>query len=333
MQIPNIYTKPYYKYYVLIPIVIGIIAFLQLPNLRYGIDLRGGARITANLEKDISIPHLESFLLKYKLEDVGIKFTENPLTGRRGLIIEFAGNSDLIEAEKIVYTNPEKSKSLSEPYITSTTLEQNASAERYLEVAKTDFNSKLQKEIAAHLEIKSDEAGFTEIGASLGEQFWRTSQNALIIAFFLITIIVFILFREPIPILAVIQAALYDVLIALAGMAVFRIPLTLPTIAALLMILGHSVDTDILTANRVLTRKEGNPAERTMGAMITGMTITGTLLIVLLVLVIFSYLNQMTTIFQIASVLLFGLLGDLPSTWFTNAVMIKWWAERKLKSS
>jgi preprotein translocase subunit SecF len=153
----------------------------------------------------------------------------------------------------------------------------------------------------------------------------------LFIAFILVAAVVFILFREVVPSFAVLQAVVFDIIVALAGMSVFSIPLTLPTIAALLLMIGYSVDTDILVTERVLKRKEGGVRERAYGAFITGLTVTGTTLTVVTILALFSYFNQMTTIFQIASVLLFGLLGDLPATWFTNTVLITWWAEHKKK--
>ena len=330
MKIPNIYAKPYYKYYILISLVIGIAALMLLPGLKQGIDLRGGTSITVNLEQEVDTAAVESFLAESGLEDISVRYIENPVTKAKGMIIEFTGHADLLRAEEIAESDPAGAIEIAKPFIGSLeSIEPNATAALYLQLARDDLNAGMQEDLQGILKVGQENIGIREVGSSLGQQFWDTSLRALIFAFVMIAIIVFILFREPIPSIAVIQAAAYDILIALAGMALFDIPLTLPTIAALLMILGHSVDTDILTTDRVLKRREGTPAERAHGAMITGLTITGTMLIVLFVLVTFSYFNQMTTIFQIAAVLMFGLLGDLPSSWCTNTVMIKWWAEKK----
>jgi len=328
MRIPNIYATPHYKYYLLISLVIGILAVLTLPGLKYGIDLQGGTQLIATLNHTLEPSVLTSHLGKYSLEDLSIRFTENPISGRKGLIVEFAGTNDLMKAEKILSTNPDEAVRLAKPFITGD-ISNTMTPSEVVDRAKADFTNKVQTDLVAYPGVGKDDISSVEIGASLGKEFWETSQRALLVAFFLIAAIVFILFREPVPSIAVIQAAFYDVLIALAGMSIFNIPITLPTIAGLLMILGHSVDTDIVTTDRVLKRSEGTSADRAYSSMLTGVTITSTVLAVLLVLVVFSYFNQMETLFQISAVLFFGLLGDLPSSYFTNTVMIKWWADRK----
>ena len=328
MKFPNIYATPHYKYYLLISLAIGILAVLTLPGLKYGIDLQGGTQLIATLTHTVSPNTLSSHLEKYSLEDLSVRFTENPISGRKGVIIEFAGTTDLIRAEKLLNTNPNEAVALAKPFI-SGDIPNTLTPSEVIDRAKADFTNKVQMDLVGFLGVGKDDISSVEIGASLGKEFWETSQRALLVAFFLIAAIVFILFREPVPSIAVIQAAFYDVLIALAGMSIFNIPITLPTIAGLLMILGHSVDTDILTTDRVLKRSEGTSADRAYSSMLTGVTITSTVLAVLLVLVIFSYFNQMGTLFQISAVLFFGLVGDLPSSYFTNTVLIKWWADRK----
>jgi len=137
------------------------------------------------------------------------------------------------------------------------------------------------------------------------------------------------MYRDIIPSIAVIQASAFDALTAVGGMALLGIPFSLPTIAALLMILGCSVDNNIMITDRILRRRDGTAAERAGGAVVTGFTMTSTLLIVLLIVIAVSSFNQMTSLFQIAAVLAMGLAGDLPATYITNAVMVLWLAERK----
>ncbi len=331
MKFPNIYAKPYYKFYIIISIAIALIGLFMLPSLRYGIDLEGGTQLTVTDAGVITEADLASRLAKYNLEDLSIRFTENPLTGSRGAMIEFTGTNDLIEADAIALDQQARAITLAKPFITSGSINDAMTAREVVELAKADFTTAIQKDLVGFLGVPDETIGSIEIGASLGKEFWETSQRALLVAFVLIAGIVFILFREIVPSIAVIQAAVFDVLMALAGMAFFGIPLSLPTIAALLMLLGHSVDTDILITDRILKRKQKTPAERAFGAMKTGLTMTGTLLIVLFVLVTFSYFNQMLVLFQISAVMMFGLLADIPSTYLTNAVMVNWWAERKNK--
>ncbi len=332
MKLPNIYAKDYYRYYLLVSVAVLVIALALLPGVRMGIDLAGGTRITAMDTNTMDTHALEQALVPYGLEDLSVKFIENPLTGRKGVIIEYTGNHDIIRAEQLVGSSPSEAIALLAPFVESDeSLGTNATADRYLEVAKTDFRTSVQDALMAFTGVTEEQVSSTEVGAALGQQFWESSLRALLVAFILVAAVVFILFREVMPTFAVLQAAVFDIIVALAGMSFFGIPLTLPTIAALLLMIGYSVDTDILVTERVLKRKDHTPRERAYGALITGLTVTGTTLTVVLILAIFSYFNQMTTIFQIASVLLFGLMGDLPATWFTNTVLITWWAERKKK--
>ena len=78
---------------------------------------------------------------------------------------------------------------------------------------------------------------------------------ALAFAFLFMSITVFIIFRNLVPSLAVIAAALCDIIIAVGGMSLFGIPLSVATVGALLMLIGYSVDTDILLTTRVLKAK------------------------------------------------------------------------------
>jgi len=82
-------------------------------------------------------------------------------------------------------------------------------------------------------------------------------------------------------------SAIADILIAAASMNLTGVQLSLGTVAALLMLIGYSVDTDILLSMRVLKRK-GAVDEKIVGAMGTGLTMTGTTIAAVLSLIIVS---------------------------------------------
>ena len=46
-------------------------------------------------------------------------------------------------------------------------------------------------------------------------------------------------------------------------------------------------------------------------------------------MVIISYFNQIEVIYHIATILLFGLVGDVISTWLMNAPILLWFMEKK----
>jgi preprotein translocase subunit SecF len=163
------------------------------------------------------------------------------------------------------------------------------------------------------------------IGSALGESFWYQTQLALVVAFIFMGLIVFGIFRKILPSFYVILAALSDIVVTLAFMQIFGIELSLAGLAALLMILGYSIDTDIMLTSRLLRTEEGSLNERLKSAFKTGITMTGTTVAALSALV-FSAVSPVLS--QIAAVLLIGLLTDICTTWMQNSVLLRWYIER-----
>lgn len=181
-----------------------------------------------------------------------------------------------------------------------------------------------------------EEGGYTfedysvqSLSPALGEAFFGQAQIVLLVAFIFMAITVFIIFRIFIPSTYVILAAFADIIETLAISQFLGINLSLATFAALLLLLGYSVDTDILLTTRVLKSAEGHVKTRIRGAMKTGLTMIGTAVVALLALYIISGSSVIT---QIASVLVIGLVVDVVNTWATNAGLLRWYVERKVKT-
>lgn len=330
MELKNPYETNYYKFYILIALAILIIAASAIPNLKLGIDLTGGTAMTTKVNDATSSNQLKNFILDKGISDVTVKLTENPLSGEKGVVIEYTGHRDILQARELISSDPEQARSLVSKFVPPGSA--NLTVNEYVETAELNFRESLKQDIANQVGVKPNQISVSSVGASIGSVFWETSQRALILAFVLISAIVFILFRQLVPSIAVIQAIFFNVIVALAGMTILGIPMTLPTIVALLMIIGYSIDSDIMLVDKIIRRSTGTTAERAFSALKTGLTMTGTTLTVLLVLLFFSNFSQMTTLFQITGVLFFGLLGDLPSTYMVNAVIVKWWQDKQESS-
>lgn len=162
-------------------------------------------------------------------------------------------------------------------------------------------------------------------GSSLGASFFRDTFRAMIIAFILMGIVVFFYFRIPIPSSAVIICAVCDIIETLAIVNLLGIKLSTAGIAAFLMLIGYSVDTDILLSTRVLKRKSGTVLDGVISAMKTGMTMTMTTIIAIVVALIFT---QSEVIKQIMTILLIGLILDIINTWIQNAGILRWYLEK-----
>jgi len=166
----------------------------------------------------------------------------------------------------------------------------------------------------------------SSISPSLGSSFFQQAQLVLGFAFLFMAITVFIIFRVGLPSFYVVLASFADIVETLAISQFLGIKLSLATFAALLLLIGYSVDTDILLTSRVLRTAEGDIKSKIKGAMKTGLTMIGATAAALLALFVISASSVIT---QIASVLLIGLVLDVFNTWVTNANLLRWYVERR----
>ncbi len=175
-------------------------------------------------------------------------------------------------------------------------------------------------------ELTEDDFTVEEISPSLGASFWASTIKAILIAFAFMAIVVFAYFRKLAPSLAIIFAAVSDFIGVLAIMNIAGIRLSSAGVAALLMLIGYSVDSDVLLSTKVLKRREGKLMSRIYGAMKTGLTMEVTTLAALIVLYIIAPASSLKTI---SLVLVIGILLDIPNTWLMNAGILKWYVKRK----
>jgi preprotein translocase subunit SecF len=188
-----------------------------------------------------------------------------------------------------------------------------------------DQNQQLMDKINA----RYPDASVDYIDSTFGATLQGQALIALLFSFIGMAIVVFIAFRTVIPSVAVVSCAFIDIVGTAAGMTLIGIPLTLPTTAALLMLIGYSVDSDILLTMRVLKR-QGKLEDKLTGAFHTGIIMTTTTLAAVLSLWIVSSLAGIEIIRLMATVLLIGLTLDIMNTWVTNASILKWYVEGKV---
>ncbi len=202
-----------------------------------------------------------------------------------------------------------------------------SSGDRYRVEAPASVDSVMLKE--AILSTYPDAKVSTEhMGATLGEDLRRQAMEALLYAFIGMTIVVFIVFRTPYPSIAVIISAFADIVVTAAIMYLLNIKLSLGTIAALLMMIGYSVDSDILLTTRLLKRR-GKTDEKIREAMGTGLTMTFTTIAAMTVLFIVAYEIGTHILMDMAAILALGLTVDLMNTWMFNAGLLKWYLLRE----
>jgi len=165
-------------------------------------------------------------------------------------------------------------------------------------------------------------------GSTLSESFYAQLRLAIILAFIFMAIVVFIIFRTFVPSFAVILSAFSDIVMTITIINLLGIRISTAGIVAILMLIGYSVDTDIMLTARILKRREQNVNKRIFSALKTGLTMTLTSLVVVIIGLVLT--TSFSKIFsQIFTVLTIGLIFDIFNTWFTNASLLKWYTQKK----
>ncbi|MBI5391396.1 hypothetical protein HZB00_00165 [Candidatus Woesearchaeota archaeon] len=165
-----------------------------------------------------------------------------------------------------------------------------------------------------------------ETEAKLGQAFYKQLMIAILLAFILMSLSVFVTFRTFIPSIAVIEAAFTDIIVPLAVLVFFHIKVSAAGIVAFLLVIGYSVDTDILLTTWALRKREHQLFDRMWHSMKTGLTMTTAAIVVMATGLIFSTSPVIKEMFFI---ILLSLCTDIFTTYLTNAGILSWYCEKK----
>jgi preprotein translocase subunit SecF len=207
-------------------------------------------------------------------------------------------------------TGKQKAIIISAPMDSSKANELKSILEDYLDYSLTDKNSSIES-----------------TGSALSQSFYSQLRLAIIISFILMSIVVFAIFRTLVPGGAVVLSAFADIVMTIALIDFLGIRVSAAGITALLMLIGYSVDTDILLTSRLLKSQKSHK-EQVISAFKTGMTMTLTAITAVAVAYFFTH-SFSETLKQIFLFLMIGLGFDIFNTWVTNLLILKWYIERK----
>ncbi|SEQ93294.1 protein translocase subunit SecF [Natrinema salaciae] len=208
-----------------------------------------------------------------------------------------------------------------------------SSNEYIIQFSSTDSQA-LNEQAESNLEQNGDSAivqSVSSTSASFGQESQRTAMIGLVVAFVGMSAIAFLLFRTFVPSIAIVISAFSDLMIPLAFMRLAGIPLSLGTVAGLLMLIGYSVDSDILLNNHVL-RRSGDFYESTARAMRTGVTMTVTSMAAMLVMAVSAYIFGIGLLASIGIILFVGLAADLMNTYMLNLSLLRWYKFEGVRS-
>lgn len=364
-MLPNIYQGNY-RLLAIIPVLMVVASLLLLSGglLKMGVDFRGGTLVTLSLKEAVDTQQLQSQLAGDGIEATVRVFHTS--VGERAEV-EIPQSDQLVKADELrddfnaILPNASKleveayhnssyeaeykaqkaqleaiademfalaGKDRSQMNITGTNDLQQKFSEAY-----TSIYSAYQQTISGSIKkyVQYDSISVQSVSPALTTYFIQEAIRVVTLATILSLVLVFLFFREIIPGIAVLTGAFCDISIALGGMCLLGIPFTLASFAALLMLLGFSLDTDILLTTRLLKRK-GDPRENAFDAMKTGMTMSIMAIVAFGALFILSMLTHIPTYYEISAVALAGLFGDIFATWGINGVVILHHVETRRKA-
>lgn len=163
------------------------------------------------------------------------------------------------------------------------------------------------------------------IGGSLGESFYHQMLIAILLAFLFMAIVVFVTFRIPVPSFAVVFSAFSDMVCTVALLSIFGMQFSTAGIAAVLLLVGYSIDTDILLTTNLL-RRSGGLFDGVWRSMKTGLTMTAAAVASLGI----GYLVSTSLVIKhMFLIIIVGLCFDVVMTYGMNAGLLYWYLKKK----
>jgi preprotein translocase subunit SecF len=231
--------------------------------------------------------------------------------------IEFTGGTEM---QVVTQDSPSEIRATFDQEIESITPIASQANTYQLTFQSDDADPLIDQAEAAGYEVES----VGERSASFAEDAQQQALFGLLIAFAGMAVLVFLMFRTFIPSIAVVASAFSDIVIPLSLMRLFGIELSLGTVAALLMLIGYSVDSDLLLNNHII-RRRGDFYTATFRAMRTGVTMTITSIAAMVVMAVVASSLGIPLLPEIAIVLVFGLTADLMNTYLLNVSLLRYY--------
>ncbi|MGQ9787997.1 MAG: hypothetical protein ACUVQM_01585 [Candidatus Hadarchaeaceae archaeon] len=190
------------------------------------------------------------------------------------------------------------------------------------------LSSGLENEIKALLSsfgIPSSLVTISELGPEVsGSQYLEIASLGLG-TLILMGVVIFI-FRRRLAATSAVIVAVLDLVGALGLMAIFRVPINLASILAILIIFVYVVDVNVFLAFKLLKGAVGEPRENISESMRACLTWSAIAIIVLLII---SFITTIASIKEFALTLVFGIAVNFLNTWFFGISLYLRHIERK----
>lgn len=181
---------------------------------------------------------------------------------------------------------------------------------------------------AIGVQIDKENSNFGLQSSIIASSFFKDALKSFAIAFILMGFVMVYYFKNPIPAFTILLSTVADVICIVAVLNLFGIRFGMTSIAALLMIIGFSTDSDILLSTYMMKRREDELKSRMKRAILTELTIELAAYTSFGVMFLFSNVD---VIRHIALILLLGTIFDSINTWLLSATLQRRYMEAKAK--
>lgn len=191
------------------------------------------------------------------------------------------------------------------------------------DLARTEENQIAEDQIRELLSRvgaeKEADVTINSMGSIITKLYQKQALYAAIAAVIAMAIILFIALRHFTVVGGILSVVGLDFIGILGVMAILGIPLSLASMAGILLIFGYAVNTNILLSTNVLKRKGETPRKRAGRAMSTGIKMSSTSATAMLILNLITTAPELE---QISAAILIGILIDMVNTWLLNSGLI-----------
>ncbi len=181
---------------------------------------------------------------------------------------------------------------------------------------------------AVGFQVDKENSNFGLQSSIIASSFFKDALKAFAIAFILMGFVMVYYFKNPVPAFTILLSTVADVICIIAVLNLFGIRFGMTSIAALLMIIGFSTDSDILLSTYMMKRRDDDLKSRMKRAILTEFTIELAAYTSFGVMFIFSNVD---VIRHIALILLLGTIFDSINTWLLSAGLQRRYMEARTK--